>query len=66
MKYTLDHLNKEQYYVTQENGTERPFENKYWNYFERGIYVDIVSGEPLFASVHKFPSPCGWVLTLQR
>jgi peptide methionine sulfoxide reductase msrA/msrB len=60
MKYTLDHLNKEQYYVTQENGTERPFENKYWNYFERGIYVDIVSGEPLFASVHKFPSPCGW------
>lgn len=49
-----------QYHVTQENGTERPFENPYWNHFEPGIYVDIVSGEPLFTSMDKFDSHCGW------
>jgi len=49
-----------QYYVTQENGTEKPFENKYWNNKEKGIYVDIVSGEPLFTSKDKFKSGTGW------
>lgn len=49
-----------QYHVTQENGTERPFENEYWDNFEEGIYVDIVSGEPLFSSLDKFDSHCGW------
>lgn len=49
-----------QFYVTQENGTERPFENPYWNHHEDGLYVDIVSGEPLFSSLDKFDSGCGW------
>jgi len=49
-----------QYQVTQENGTEEPFRNEYWDFFEKGIYVDIVSGEPLFSSLDKFESPCGW------
>lgn len=53
-------LTKNQYYVTQENGTERPFENCYDNHFEPGIYVDIVSGKPLFSSRDKFQSGCGW------
>ncbi|HMO17961.1 MAG TPA: peptide-methionine (R)-S-oxide reductase MsrB [Oligoflexia bacterium] len=46
--------------VTQEGGTERPFSNKYWNHKEEGIYVDIVSGEPLFSSRDKFDSGTGW------
>jgi methionine-R-sulfoxide reductase len=49
-----------QYKVTQENGTEPPFNNKYWNNKEDGIYVDIVSGEPLFSSTDKFQSGTGW------
>lgn len=49
-----------QYKVTQECATERPFDNEYWNHKEAGIYVDIVSGEPLFASVDKFDSGTGW------
>jgi peptide methionine sulfoxide reductase msrA/msrB len=49
-----------QYFVTQENGTEPPFDNKYWNYDEEGVYVDIVSGEPLFSSRDKYDSGCGW------
>ena len=49
-----------QYHVTQENGTERPFENDYWDHHEEGLYVDIVSGEPLFTSIDKFDSSCGW------
>lgn len=49
-----------QYKVTQENGTEPPFQNQYCYEFRKGIYVDIVSGEPLFASVDKFESGCGW------
>lgn len=49
-----------QYHVTQENGTERPYENDYWNHEEDGIYVDIVSGEVLFSSRDKFDAQCGW------
>jgi methionine-R-sulfoxide reductase len=49
-----------QYRVTQEEGTERPFQNEYWDNREPGIYVDIVSGEPLFASLHKYESGTGW------
>jgi peptide methionine sulfoxide reductase msrA/msrB len=49
-----------QYKVTQENGTESPFQNEYWNHKKDGIYVDIVSGEPLFSSLDKFDSECGW------
>ncbi|MGZ7148266.1 peptide-methionine (R)-S-oxide reductase MsrB [Bacillus sp. BC08] len=53
-------LNEMQFYVTQENGTEPPFRNEYWNHKEEGLYVDIVSGEPLFTSLDKFDSGCGW------
>jgi len=49
-----------QYRVTQENGTERPFNNTYWNNHDTGIYVDIVSGEPLFSSLDKYESKTGW------
>jgi peptide-methionine (R)-S-oxide reductase len=53
-------LSPEQYQVTQKNGTERPFTGEYWDNHEPGIYVDVVSGEPLFASVDKFESGTGW------
>jgi methionine-R-sulfoxide reductase len=53
-------LSEMQYYVTQEDGTEPPFQNAYWNEKRRGIYVDIVSGEPLYSSADKFDSSCGW------
>jgi methionine-R-sulfoxide reductase len=49
-----------QYNVTQNNGTEPPFKNEYWNENREGIYVDIVSGKPLFTSRDKFDSSCGW------
>jgi methionine-R-sulfoxide reductase len=49
-----------QYEVTQHEGTERPFANDYWNNHEPGIYVDVVSGEPLFSSLDKFESGTGW------
>ena len=49
-----------QYHVTQEEGTEPPFRNEYWNNKANGIYVDIVTGEPLFSSLDKFDSGCGW------
>lgn len=49
-----------QYRVTQEYETEPPFHNDYWNNEKEGIYVDIVSGEPLFSSLDKFESGCGW------
>ena len=55
-----DKLTEEQYRVTQEGGTEHPFSNEFWNRFEKGIYVDIVTGEPLFSSTDKFESSCGW------
>ena len=53
-------LSPEQYRVTQTDGTERPFTGEYWDNHEPGIYVDVVSGEPLFASVDKFESGSGW------
>ena len=56
----VSRLSPEQYRVTQENATERPFQNEYWNHKEPGLYVDIVSGEPLFTSLDKFDSGCGW------
>ncbi len=49
-----------QYQVTQQEGTEAPFRNAYWNNHEPGIYVDIVSGEPLFSSLDKYDSGTGW------
>lgn len=56
----VSRLTPEQYRVTQQNGTERPFANAFWNNHEPGLYVDIVSGEPLFTSLDKFDSGCGW------
>lgn len=49
-----------QYEVTQNNGTEPPFRNEYWNETRDGIYVDLVSGKPLFSSLDKFDAGCGW------
>ncbi|WP_415312695.1 peptide-methionine (R)-S-oxide reductase MsrB [Clostridium perfringens] len=67
MKYTKKEkeelkkvLTEEEYYVTQENGTERHFTNEYWDFNGEGIYVDITTGEPLFTSKDKFYSSCGW------
>lgn len=53
-------LTPEQYKCTQQEGTEKPFENLYWNHKEDGIYVDVVSGEPLFSSLNKYDSGSGW------
>jgi methionine-R-sulfoxide reductase len=53
-------LTPEQYRVTQHEGTEPPFRNAYWNNHEDGIYVDVVSGEPLFSSLDKYDSGTGW------
>jgi methionine-R-sulfoxide reductase len=53
-------LTSEQYYVTQESGTEPPFFNSYWNNEKEGIYVDVVTGQPLFSSTDKFNSGTGW------
>ncbi len=53
-------LTPEQYQVTQQCGTEPPFNNKYWDNKREGIYVDVVSGEPLFSSVDKYDSHSGW------
>ncbi|MFB5284050.1 peptide-methionine (S)-S-oxide reductase MsrA [Peribacillus sp. Hz7] len=49
-----------QYEVTRKNATEPPFQNEYWNHTEEGIYVDIISGEPLFSSIDKYDAGCGW------
>ena len=56
----LDRLTPEQYRVTQQSGTERAFTGEYDHHFAPGIYVDVVSGEPLFASSAKYNSGCGW------
>lgn len=56
----LARLSPEQFRVTQQSGTERPFHNAFHESKEPGIYVDIVSGEPLFSSLDKFDSGCGW------
>ena len=53
-------LTPEQYHVTRENGTEPPFHNAYWDNHKPGIYVDLISGEALFASIDKFESGTGW------
>ncbi len=53
-------LTREQYNVTQCSATEPPFRNEFWNHHEPGIYVDVVSGEPLFSSTDKFESGTGW------
>ena len=55
-----DKLTAEQYRVTQESGTERAFTGEFWDKFEKGIYVDVVTGEPLFSSTDKYESGCGW------
>ena len=57
LKETLSPL---AYQVTQEQGTEAPFSGKYDDFYQKGIYVDIVSGEPLFASKDKYDAGCGW------
>ncbi|MFK8012725.1 MAG: peptide-methionine (R)-S-oxide reductase MsrB [Marinicellaceae bacterium] len=59
-KEKIDSLTDEQYRVTQENGTEMPGTGEYLNEHAAGIYVDVVSGEPLFVSSDKFDSGCGW------
>jgi peptide-methionine (R)-S-oxide reductase len=56
----ISELTPEQYQVTQKKGTEPPFRNEYWDNSEPGIYVDVVSGEPLFASLNKYDSHSGW------
>lgn len=60
MKSQKPDLTPMQTYVTQHGGTERPFDNEYWDHKEEGIYVDIISGEPLFSSTDKFDSGTGW------
>lgn len=59
-KETIDNLTDLQYKVTQEEFTERPFSGEYDDFYEKGIYVDIVSGEPLFSSTSKYDAGCGW------
>ena len=56
----LNKLSKMQYDVTQNCGTEKPFDNEYWNTKEEGVYVDIIDGTPLFCSKHKYDSGSGW------
>lgn len=53
-------LSRIQYHVTQESGTEPAFGNEFWDHKEEGIYVDVVSGKPLFSSRDKYDSGCGW------
>ena len=59
-KKAPDELTPLQYHITQECGTEPAFQNEFWNNHREGIYVDIVSGEPLFSSIDKFDSGTGW------
>jgi peptide methionine sulfoxide reductase msrA/msrB len=58
--YLKGQLTDMQYFVTQENGTESPYENEYWDNTRDGLYVDIISGEPLFTSKDQYDSGCGW------
>jgi methionine-R-sulfoxide reductase len=55
-----ERLTRQQYEVTQHEATERPFQNEYWDHKEPGLYVDVVSGEPLFSSLDKYDAHCGW------
>jgi peptide-methionine (R)-S-oxide reductase len=57
---TITRLTREQYQVTQQDATEPAFSNEFWDNHEPGLYVDVVSGEPLFASVSKYDSQSGW------
>jgi len=59
-KELREKLTSIQYEVTQKNGTEPPFKNPYWDNKKEGIYVDVISGKPLFTSLDKFESGCGW------
>ena len=59
-KLAKEKLTEMQYRVTQKNATEPPFKNEYWDNKREGIYVDVVSGAPLFSSKDKFDSGCGW------
>ena len=59
-KHNLTKLTKLQLDVTQKCGTEKPFDNEYWDNKDEGIYVDLVSGKPLFCSLHKYDSGSGW------
>ena len=59
-KELREKLTNIQYEVTQNAATERPFTGEYWDHFEKGIYVDVTTGQPLFSSLDKFPSSCGW------
>lgn len=59
-KEALKKLTKEEYKVTQNAATEYPFTGKYDDFYEKGIYVDVVSGEPLFSSQDKYDAGCGW------
>jgi peptide-methionine (R)-S-oxide reductase len=59
-EHRVAQLTNEQYKVTQQGATEAPFDNDFWDHDAAGIYVDVVSGEPLFASTTKFDSGCGW------
>lgn len=60
MEVNKEKLSEMAYRVTQENATEPPFNNAYWDHFAKGLYVDVVTGEPLFTSDSKFESGCGW------
>ena len=60
MSFDKKKLTKLQFDVTQNCGTEKPFDNEYWNNKEQGLYVDLLSGEPLFCSIHKYDSGSGW------
>ena len=57
---SIDRLTREQFQVTQNGATEPPFRNEFWDHRAVGLYVDVVSGEPLFTSLKKFDSDCGW------
>ena len=59
-KILIEKLTPLQFHVTQENGTEPPFRNEFHDFKGKGLYVDIVSGEPLFSSLDKYDSGCGW------